>query len=285
MLPILTLTLALATAPTAPDVIPSGVKILKLEIGFERGAGVPLLCRAHRLARGETLADVALARLGSRDRVDEILATNPGLDVDELRRGDMVWVPPRVAIPTGDDEVEPVEVVRAYADVGWARQGLSPFPLEIDDVTAAVTRQGKLTLYLVPDDAVAAFEAARKARRQPDEPSPIEALRDAGRIQIVEAQIANAYVPEEDAAARRVDRYRLARDAETGALSLTPVDSQRFDADGQVIDEEAETEGRRKQALSLILLSTSGCTGLWLRRRRRTSCDLATHSTMYGTCR
>lgn len=283
MLPNLTLAVALALALPVPDVIPRGVKLLKLEIAFERGAGVPLLCRAHRLAKGETLADIALARLGSRDRVDEIVALNPDLDADELRPGDSIWLPPRPATRVAEDEAESVDFVRAYADVGWARQGLAPFPLGIDDVSGAVTRRGKLTLFLVPAAAFADFEAARKARRQPDGPPPIEALRDAGRIQIVEAPIANAYVPEDDAASRRIDRFRLDRDAETGALALVPVSSQRLDAEGRALEEEAEEADRRKQAIGLILLSTGGCTGLWVRRRRRAPCDLAPHSATVGT--
>lgn len=272
MLTTLSLALSLAAVPPPPDVIPSGIKLIQLQLSFERGPGVPMFRRACRPARGETLADIAEARLGSRERVDELLALNPGIDPDALRPGDSIWLPAPEAAPAPDGGAEqpPVEWVRAYADVGWARQGPSPFPLGADAVSAAVTRQGKLTLYLVPDAAFEDFEAARKARRNRDEPSPILALRDAGRIQILEAPISSAYVPEEDAAARRVDRYRIERDAESGEWKMTPVSSQRLDAEGEPIEDDAD--GRGKQTMALLLLSTGGCTGLWFRRRRRGCC-------------
>jgi len=277
MLTPLSLALSLAVVPPPPDVVPSGIKLLQLQLAFDCGPGVPMLRRAHRPVRGETLADIAEARLGSRERVDELLALNPGIDPDELRPGDPIWLLP-VSLPSvreGDAESAeaPVEWVRAYADVGWARQGPSPFPLGVDTVSGAVTRQGKLTLYLVPDAAFEEFEAARKARRNRDEASPIEALRDAGRIQILEAPISSAYVPEEDAAARRVDRYRIERDLESGEWKLTPVSSQRLDAEGKPVEDDAN--GQKKQAMALILLSTGGCTGLWFRRRRRGCCGEA----------
>lgn len=259
-----------------PDVIPAGFKTLRLEVAFERGPGVPLLRRAHRPARGETLADVAKARLGSRERVDELVALNPGVDPDELRAGDMIWLPALDAEPAEaaerSEESSPVESVRAYANVGWSRQGPSPFPLGVDVVSAAITRQRKLTLYLVPDEAFSDFEAARKARRQTDQPSAIEALRDAGRIRILEAPIDTSYVPEDDAAERRVDRYRIERSLETGEFSLTRIASRRFDERGEPVVED----GRKNGAFALLLLSSAGCSGLWLsrRRRREPSCAL-----------
>src|SRR4051812_44344370 len=89
--------LLLAGGPTAKDVIPAGMRHVKVVLTVDAKAFPGCLCRAYQIAKGDTFAAIATRECGDAGCSDEIRLLNPQVKGEELRPGDWLRVPPRGA--------------------------------------------------------------------------------------------------------------------------------------------------------------------------------------------
>lgn len=259
MLPVLT-TLVLLLAPGLPDIIPSGMKGVRVELRVELGEGVRGLCFAHEVQKGDTFAKIASEHLGSPSRWSEIAALNPDVEPTKVRLGEILWIPPREPLRPGE---LPMFV---YGDP-LAPFASAPRPFTRNVLPGRAPR-GHLVMFLVPATEKAEFDRLRDGDHRGDR---IRKLVEAERIDRIECEARPALVPREDPTVRRIDTYRIDRHPETGALGVAPVCSDAFDADGEPVQPRPAggEEERKKEALLFVLLAASGGVGLLLARRRR----------------
>lgn len=253
-LPLLTGLLLLST----PDIIPDGMRGIRIESRLDAKALAAEHCLGYVLQKGDTLISIARTHLGDPARWPEIEKLNPLLEAARLRPGELVWLPPR------DAAAAKKELVFAYLDTGRpVHRAVKPL---VDAATIEPSHYGGIGVFLVPESSRAAF---REAIGTPDSPRgpkverPLADLIAAGKVCDIDGHAPSRFVPTNDPTSRRVDTHLVEKGAD-GKFVLR-VTSIAYDKEGNVLD--GQKRDMKQQALLLLLLAATGG-GILLRRAR-----------------
>jgi len=250
--------------PPAPDLIPDGMRGIRVDAMIDAKALAATHCLAHVVQKGDTLSSIAQARYGDLTRVAAIEKLNPLLTPDRLRIGEVIWLPP------SDPAAAAKDPVFVYLETERpVRRNAKPL---VDGAPASMFRFGGIGIYLVPIAAREAFRAAIAARnenRRIGAKDPVAELVTAGKVVDIDGKAPGRMVPQQDPTDRRVDTYSVVKQAD-GTFKLQ-VTSVAYDKNGKVVP---EAKGERsvkpaKEGLVLLLLGAAGTAVLMFRARGR----------------
>lgn len=236
-----------------PDVLPPGMRGVKVDVELDAKAFTSHCCVQYVIQKGDALAEIAKRQLGDERRLGEIVELNPTLDPQRLVTGRRLWLPPSERV--ADTPLTFVFLGKRQFFGGTT----GPFAPS-EQITT--DKFSTLTFLLVPMKQLSAFEAARQKGWE-----DVQALVRDHTIEQIAASGSHRLVQEGSPIRRRHDRFTVVRD-EKGAFSLQ-VESTDYDKDGKVVQPAAQgNEGDKKESLLLLLLAAAGGGALLLRARR-----------------
>ncbi|MFO1076981.1 MAG: LysM domain-containing protein [Planctomycetota bacterium] len=252
----------LACLLAAPDVIPRGLRGVKVEqrVGF--GVLADRVVVRREIAKGDTIESFAVKEYGDRARTADILALNPLIEPHRLVVGQQIWLP---AKKPGDDGALYVYVVPVALGMRSSEGPAKPYVTD----KLPLSRTDGYRFLLVPAQHREAFEQSLDGEAKTK-------LADEVAKQIVEVRgdFHGRYVHEDSPVQRVVSTIEFTRDDE-GKLKLA-TKNVCYDKDGKETVETAPLPGRgngkerpspRKEE-ALLLLGLLGGGWLVLRGRR-----------------
>lgn len=221
-------TLALLCA--APDVIPRGLRGVRVEQTLDFGALADRVVVQYAIVAGDTIQGVAIKQYGTRARTDDILALNPGIEPTKLKIGQAIWLP---AKKPGDEGALFVYVIAKGLGMRSHEDPAKPCVLG----NLPFSRSGGYRFLLVPEAHRAAFEKSLDG----DEKTK---LSDEVGKQIVEVRgdFHGRYVQDSSPVQRIVSTIQFGRD-DAGKIT-TATKNVGYDKDGKEVVEEAPLPGR-----------------------------------------
>lgn len=249
--------------PPAPDIIPDGMRGIRIESTIDAKALAATCCLAHVVQKGDTLSSIARAHYGDLAQVAAIEKLNPLVMPDRLRIGEVIWLPPT------DPAAAAKEPVFVYLDT--QRPLYRDAKPLVDGAAVNPSRYGGIGLFLVPLTAREAFRTAiatsNESRRGATQDA-LAALVTAGKVVDIDGKAPGSLVPQQDPTDRRVDTYTVVKQAD-GTFTLR-VTSVAYDKAGKALDAKGTGSGKpAKEGLVLLLLGAAGSAILMFRARGR----------------
>ncbi|MCA8952258.1 MAG: LysM peptidoglycan-binding domain-containing protein, partial [Planctomycetes bacterium] len=152
-----------------PDIIPDGHRGVKVQTILDLGPLADSTCLQYEIEKGDTLEAIARTRLGSAERVGDIVARNPTLTPERLQVGQKLWLPPKQAAVKA-----PSYLFLEVPFSGPIAPISAPVRRQVEPLTmpgeVPFSRYGSYVLHVVPEQHLLAFTAAIRERRKPGEP-------------------------------------------------------------------------------------------------------------------
>lgn len=220
----------LACLFAAPDVVPRGLRGVKVETAVDFAALADRVVVQRAIVAGDTIEGIVAKEFGDVKRVADVLALNPDVDPRRLRIGQTIWLP---AKKPGDDGALVVYV--AAKGVGPRRLDTAPAPYVSGRLPDSITSGYRFVL--VPEKHREAYEKSIAAAA----PTPL-ASDVAKQIVEIRGDCHGRYVAEGSTVQRIVSTVTFTCD-EHGKLGTT-TKNVCYDKDGKEVVEADPLPGR-----------------------------------------
>lgn len=276
-LPALAALLLLGATPAAADIPTPGRTTITRSVTLDFGVYADYTTRVHKVAKGDTLASIAKAKLGAASRWQEIQRLNPEVKADELGVGYALLIPPAK---------KPLAAKAAAQGEAKAPQdGAGPHPWwhffsvpQPSGRLKAFAHGQKVpvdhygtTVIAVRDDGYDAFMEQWNAPKA----SGWKILRDLKKQPPAWLAIAAAVQPGRDSVKssspiRRIEQEQRIRAIRKGTVHTSIVRTRYFDGNGKELTSAQVKQAGARRNFLFLLIAGAGLAGLFfvLRRRR-----------------